>query len=386
MPVKNTIQNLENVQAKKRILLASIIPQKVTDEEALVELEELKSLVDAYGAEVVELVVQKREVHDKGMYLGRGKIDEISSMLPEKRIDIVVLNAIVKSGQLFDMEKILRKKNPGVKVWDRVDLILGIFSQHAHTAEARLQIELAQMRHMGPRIYGMGFVLSRQGGSIGTRGIGETNTELMNRHWRTQIKKVQEKLSKLTIERERQMEKRKKQGKKTVSIIGYTNAGKTSLFNLLTKKNKLVENILFATLDSSVGKLYLPEIKEEILLSDTIGFIRQLPTRLIDAFKSTLMESLHSDLILHVIDASDPQIEMKIKTVEDIFWDLGIHYKKRIYIFNKIDKEKNVVQQELATTYKEFSPIFISVKEKKGIEALLVKIGETLSDHDTIRR
>ena len=371
---------------QKRVLLASIIPQRLTDEEALIELEELKALVDAYGAEVVELVVQRREVHDKGMYLGRGKVEEIAALIPEKKIDIVILNALVKPGQLFDIKKMLSKTNPDIEVWDRIDLIIEIFSQHAHTAESRLQIELATMRHMGPRIYGMGYVLSRQGGSIGTRGIGETNTELMRRHWRDQIKQVEEKLEKLSKERERQMERRRKAGMMTVSIIGYTNAGKTSLFNSLTKKNKLVENALFATLDSSVGRLYLSGLQREILLSDTIGFIKNLPTKLINAFKSTLMESIHADLLLVVIDASDKNLAMKIKAVEDVVWELGVHYKKRVYVFNKIDAKLPIAKEILSEEYQDYSPQFISVHSEIGLQELLHEIEEKLKTPDTFRK
>lgn len=366
-------------EENKRVLLASIIPQKMSDEDALVELEELKSLVEAFGAEVVELVVQRREVHTKGHYLGRGKVEEIAELIAEKKIDIVVLNAIVNPGHIYDMKRVLRKKNREIEVWDRVDLILEIFSQHANTAESRLQIELAAMRHMGPRIYGMGYVLSRQGGSIGTRGIGETNTELMQRHWRDQMKKVQDKLEKLAKERERQMERRRKNGMRTVSIIGYTNAGKTSLFNLLTKKDKLVEDQLFATLDTSVARLYLPDAHKEVLLTDTIGFIRNLPAKLIEAFKSTLMESIHADVLLHVIDASDPNLFKKIKAVEDVLWDLGVHYKKRIYVFNKIDSPLPYTQEELKERFKDYTPQFISVKKEKSIETLLTEIGKALN-------
>lgn len=370
-------------ERKKRVLLASIIPQKLSTEEALVELEELKSLVDAYGAEVVELVVQKREVHSKGHYLGRGKVEEIASLLPQKDIDIVVLNSIVKPDHLFEMKKVLRKKKEDIEVWDRVDLILEIFAHHANTAESRLQIDLAAMRHMGPRIYGMGYVLSRQGGNIGTRGIGETNTELMKRHWREQMRKIQDKLGKLSQERERQMERRRKNGMQTVSIIGYTNAGKTSLFNLLTKKDKLVENQLFATLDTSVARLFLPSIQKEVLLTDTIGFIKNLPARLIDAFKSTLMESIHADLLLHVIDASDPTVERKVKAVEDVLWDLGVHYKPRIYVFNKVDKISPETQGALKEQFQKYSPLFISVKEERGIEELLSTLADSLRTRAT---
>ena len=159
---------------------------------------------------------------------------------------------------------------------------------------------------MGPRIFGMGMILSRQGGGIGTRGIGETNTELMKRHWKQAIKKVYDTLEKSVASRERQMDHRKNLGLQTISIVGYTNAGKTSLFNILTHKKHVVENALFATLDSTVGEIYMQSLQKKVLISDTIGFIANLPPSLIEAFKSTLMESVHADIILHVIDASDP--------------------------------------------------------------------------------
>jgi GTP-binding protein HflX len=363
---------------RQKFLLVSIMPHSLSDHEALIDLKELKALVESYGGEVVDLVTQHREVHDKGPYIGSGKITEVGELIAKQQIDTVVLNAIIHPGHLYDMKNSWFKQNPQIEVWDRVDLILHIFSRHAHTAEARLQIELAAMRHMGPRIYGMGHVLSRQGGSIGTRGVGETNTELMKRHWREQIKQVKDKLKKLAADRERLMQRRERIGLKTVSLIGYTNAGKTSLFNRLTGKKKYVKNELFATLDASVGKLYLPQLQEEILISDTIGFIRNLPTKLIDAFKSTLMESLHADLLLHVIDSKDPAMETKIEIVEKILQELRIADKKQIYIFNKsegIDFQKII---QIREKYRKYAPLFISVKTGKGIEELLATLGNIL--------
>lgn len=370
---------MELQKLQKIFLLATIIPHNIREEEALRELQELKALVEACDGKVVELVVQKREVHDKGMYLGRGKIDEVAALIKEKKIDVVVLNALVKPTHIFEIKKMLHKANPDILVWDRVDLILEIFSKHAHTAEAKLQIELAMMRHMGPRIYGMGMVLSRQSGGIGTRGIGETNTELMKRHWRDQMKKTQDKLKELATDRERQLARRTKMGLRTVSIVGYTNVGKTSLFNLLTGKGNVVENALFVTLDSSSGKVFLPDSKTEFLLTDTIGFIRNLPTKLIDAFKSTLMESISADVLLHVIDITDPDMERKIRTVEGILRELRVQNKPRIYVFNKIDNGNEKDIEEISLMYEQFIPHFISVKHNKGITTLLGKIEKTLT-------
>lgn len=361
---------------QQRFIVASIVPQRLSDEEAFQDIKEVKELVDAYGEQVVDYVIQRREVHDKGNYLGTGKVAEVASLIKEKKVSVVVLNALVKPGQLFDIKKALSKQSPHIEVWDRIDLILHIFSQHAATAEARLQIELAAMRHMGPRIYGMGYVLSRQGGSIGTRGIGETNTELMKRHWREQMKKTQDKLKKLAKERERQLERRRKIGLQTISLVGYTNAGKTSLYNLLTKKQKLAEDVLFATLDSNVGRLFLPQSKKQVLVSDTIGFIRSLPARLIEAFKSTLMESVNADLLLHIIDCADEDRERKIKAVEQILSDLGVGNKKLLYVFNKIDALTEAEKKVLCQTYPHAQ--CISVKTGEGIDQLLRTIEHAL--------
>lgn len=344
------------------------------------DLREIKALVETYGGEVADLVVQHREVHDKGSYIGNGKIQEAAVLIKQKKIDIVVLNAMVIPGQIYDMKSIFIKNNRFIEVWDRVDLILQIFAKHAHTTEAKLQIELAAMRHMGPRIYGMGMELSRQTGGIGMRGVGETNTELMKRHWHTQMKKVYDKLGKLAIERKHQLEHRRRVGLSTVSLVGYTNAGKTSLFNLLTKKNKPVHNSLFVTLDSYVGKVYLPETGREILLSDTIGFIKNLPTQLIDAFRSTLLESVHADLLLHVIDASDKEMDKKIIVVENILSELGLNGKKRFYVFNKIDAANRINKKIIFERYKMFRTIFISSKSGYGINELLRNIDYELAD------
>jgi GTPase len=300
-------------------------------------------------------------------------------MIESKKIDVVVLNGIVVAGQIYDMTTEFSKVNVSIEVWDRVDLILKIFARHANTAEAKLQIELAAMRHMGPRIFGMGMELSRQGGGIGTRGIGETNTELMKRHWRKEMKNSRERLKKITRNKEEQIERRRAQGIKTVSLIGYTNAGKTSLFNTLTHKNKLQEDKLFATLESYTGPLFLPKLNRQVLVSDTIGFIRDLPPVLIDAFHSTLLESIHADVLLHVIDISDKDYLKKIEVVEQTLKGLNLQDKNIIYVFNKIDKLESGNIQPTFNKLKQFNPQYVSAYTRSGVNELIQSISFSLA-------
>lgn len=373
------MQQIEKVQ---RVLIINLVQQRVTPDEVYTDLEELWSLIETLGNAEVVKIVQQKERPDMRTYIGSGKTEEVSQVVIDEKIDVVIVNALLKPMQTFNLRQAFWKSNNNIIVWDRIDLILEIFSRHAKTLEAKLQIDLARMRHMGSRIYGMGMIMSRQGGGIGTVGIGETNTELMRRHWRDAIHKVSEQLDKLGEERERQLERRRKLGMQTVSIVGYTNAGKTSLFNVLTNKENLVENALFATLDSTVGKLYLHEYQKEIFLSDTIGFIKNLPPKLISAFKSTLMESVHADILLHVIDVTDSSLHDKIKVVESILEELGIGAVKRIYVFNKSDalgEGKKERIEKLREQYHMYQPLFISAKKKEGIEQIEKEIGELLS-------
>jgi len=372
---------MKDIIANPKFLIVQQSSPDAMKDEIATEVEECYSLIHAVaGVEVVD-VVSMRGFPELETYVGRGKIPLIRKLVEVHHVDAVVVNAVAKSRQMHAIKMKLVKTNPNIEVMDRVDLILYIFSRHAHTAEAKLQIQLTQMRHMGARIYGMGKVLSRQGGGIGTSGIGETNTELMKRHWRDAMKKVQDELDKLSEDRQRQLDHRRRAGMQTVSIVGYTNAGKTSLFNLLTGKKNLTKNQLFATLDSAVGKLYLQKEHKEILVSDTIGFIKNLPTGLISAFKSTLLESIHSDLLLHVIDVSDPFMAMKIRVVEGILNELELSSKPQMYVFNKIDAN-NIPVEALKNRYADKNPVCISVAKEQGIDMLLEKISEQLS-HST---
>jgi GTP-binding protein HflX len=359
-----------------RFILIDVVPPNIRKEEAEKNLAELRSLVDTFGGATVVKIIQRRATPDSHTYVGAGKAEELIQIVKEEKIDGVVLNAIVKPGQLFNLQKMLWEVNPHIQVWDRVDLIINIFDKHAHSAEAKLQIKLARMRHMGPRIFGMGMVMSRQGGGIGTRGLGETNTELMKRHWRNEVKKVQEQITRHQREREQQMLRRKELGFKTISIVGYTNAGKTTLFNRLTRKKKKAADELFATLDSNVGNLWMESEKKGLLVSDTIGFIQNLPANLVDAFKSTLMESVHTDLLLHVIDASDPEMHIKIAVVEHILEELGIADKEKMYVFNKIDMLTKTEILHMMEQFKKYNPQFISASENIGFKELFEAIEE----------
>lgn len=362
-----------------RFLPIHVINPRANKERAVDTGEELESLIDTLGGKIVDRVVQKLDNPDNATFVGKGKVLEVAKIVEEKNIDVVVLNNTAKPRQVHNLKTALLSANPRIEVWDRVDLILHIFDKHAVTKEAKLQIELARMRYMGPRIYGMGLVLSRQGGGIGTSGVGETNTELMKRHWRTEVKKISEELEKLNTDREKRIDRRKREGFKTVSIVGYTNAGKSSLFKTLTGKDVLIEDALFATLDSAIGEVYISQISQKVLITDTIGFIRNLPPRLIQAFKSTLLESIHADIVIHLIDASDPEIFEKIIVVEDILDSLGIEQKRLLYVFNKIDKISKEELYSLRSQYKKESSVFISVKEGVGIEEILQKIAELAS-------
>jgi GTPase len=239
-----------------RFLPIHVINPLSNKERAIHTGEELESLINTFGGVIVTRIIQKRDNPDLATYIGRGKVEELIEKVQEFNVDVVVLNAMAKPRQVSLLKKKLEPINPRIEVWDRVDLILHIFDKHATTTEAKLQIELARMRYMGTRIYGMGFVLSRQGGGIGSLGVGETNTELMKRHWRKEMKNVTDQLEKVSRDRKMHLERRRKEGFQTVSLVGYTNAGKSSLFNLLTGKHMLVEDALFATLDSVVGKMF----------------------------------------------------------------------------------------------------------------------------------
>lgn len=336
-------------------------------------LAEAALLLDTYGAQVFKVLTQNISHQTSGTFIGVGKVEAVKELVNISGIDIVVINHHLKAGQLYALKQAICPDNE-CDIWDRPQLILQIFQKHAHTAEAKLQIQLALLQHHGPELSGLGLTMSQQGGGIGTRGLGETNTEVMRRHWKNEIRSVESKLAKVKQNRQQQMAHRKSSHTPTVSIIGYTNAGKTSLFNALGNKQDKVENALFATLDSSVSSLYLPGLGYPIFISDTIGFIQDLPTQLIDAFRSTLMETINADILLQVVDISDPNHQLKIQAVNQILAELSVDITPQIYVFNKADLISADQQQGFSESFKPQSPLFISAKNHQGLAGLITLI------------
>lgn len=374
-----------------RVFLVDLVDKQTSREVLEDRMRELENLVNTYGGVVVLQKYQKKDQPDLRTYVWKGKLEEIVEDMLRLEANLLVIGNALKPAQIYAINEKLRlvseEQNLKEKMVarDRIDLILKIFEKHAEWGEARLQIELAAIKHMGPRIYGMGMELSRQWGSSGsgswaTRGIWETNTERMKRHLKEKVLKIEKKLVEYEQMRKLQRDARKKKGMPTIGIVWYTNAGKSSLLNALTNKGVLAENKLFATLGTNVGKCYLiinPEtwLGKEVLLNDTIGFIRDLPPKLVKSFSSTLEDSIESDFLLHVIDASDPFVDERIEVVHKVLSDIWAHQDK-ILVFNKIDKADEERIAQLREKYSDSNCVFISVKEGKGFEELRWKLIE----------
>jgi len=374
-------RDLEALQAKignweweLKVFVADILPHDEAQKENLEDrMMELESLINTFGWVVILEHIQKRALPDYNTYIWGGKLDEIIHEMHQQWANLLVIWNILKPHQMYNLNEELKKI--WAVAWDRVDLILKIFEKNARTEETKLQIELAAIKHMWPRIFNMWMELGRQG----WKGSGETNTETMKRHLARRELEIRKDLEKYKKVRETHRQGRKQKGFLTVWIVGYTNAWKSSLLNALTNKWVLAEDKLFATLTTSVWKLWIAPKETsqseymkgtEVLLSDTIGFIRNLPPQLVDAFASTLEDSIESDLIFHVIDASDPKVVEKIKVVDDILDTIWATQDKK-YIFNKTD---NLSQDELSVIQEKFSyldPIYISTKTQSGFDEIL---------------
>ena len=372
-----------------KVFLADIAPKNLSREILQDRMNELENLVDTFWWLVIVTKLQRKEQPDFKTYVWKWKLEEIIQEMISVWANLLIVWNVLKPSQIFEINEQLRVaseqawlKEP-IKARDRIDLILKIFEKHAQSTEARLQIELAAIKHMGPRIYGMGMELSRQWWSSwswwwATRWIWETNTERMKRHLKERQIKIKDKLKEFEKMRELHRQSRIKKWLPIIWIVGYTNAGKSSLLNALTKKWVLAENKLFATLWTNVWKLFLftdPEkwIWKEVLLNDTIWFIRDLPPKLIDAFSSTLEDSIESDFLLHIIDASDPFIQERINVVDEILDDIGAK-QHRVLVFNKIDLIDESRLKELKETYKNYDSVFISIVDEIGLEDLKDRI------------
>jgi GTP-binding protein HflX len=359
-----------------KVILVDIIPPDTTPEDSMARLTELERLLSTYGGFVVVRKVQRKQIPDYKTYIGKGKVQELLDIALQEKVDFLVINNLLKPEQLYNLEAKFEKY--GIKVWDKIDLILEIFAKHATTKEAKLQIELASLRHLGPRIAKMGIELMRQAGGIGTRGKGETNIEIMKRHIRTREQHIKKELTKIEKNQAGQRKKRRNTGFKTVAIVGYTNAGKSQLLNSLTKKDVKIKDELFATLDSRIGKVWLPEANSCCLISDTIGFVRDLPPELIDAFHSTLAETIHADLILHIVDTDDLDMEWKMDVVKEVLKKLKCDKKKMIYVFNKSDLLRKHQIDDLKMEYKKLKPVFVSALKRENLDDLKKEIARNV--------
>ncbi len=338
-------------------------------EDAEASMAELEQLAQTAGLDVKGVLLQQRQKPENATYIGSGKTEEMREFIENHEIDIAIANAELTAGQIRNLEDRL-----DVAVIDRTMLILDIFAGRARSSEGRLQVELAQLKYRLPRLAGMGESLSRLGGGVGTRGPGETKLETDKRHIRRRIKALEQSLEEVKQHRQTTRRGRLRTGKQTAALVGYTNAGKSTLLNRLCGSKVYAEDQLFATLDTTVRKI--EGLKQEILLSDTVGFIRDLPHTLIDAFRSTLEESLSADLLLLVMDCADPEAEARLTVVRDLLHTLEADQKPIFLILNKADREDVL---DLAPFYhiasREKMKVFsVSAKTGKGCEELKTAI------------
>lgn len=336
--------NLFKREEETRAVLVSVLTPDTDEHEAAVSLDELERLLETAGGTLVAQMVQNRQTPTAATYIGSGKILELKDLCVNNDVELVVFDCELSPAQIRNLEEVLNKKEDAdkserksIRVIDRSMLILDIFALHATSGEGKLQVELAQLRYTIPRLTGQGTALSRLGGGIGTRGPGETKLETDRRHLQRRIAALEAQIKEMEENRMTQRAKRSRSDCVKVAIVGYTNAGKSTLLNRLTGAGILAEDKLFATLDPTTRKFELPSGRE-ILLTDTVGFIRNLPTHLIRAFRSTLEEVCYADAILILIDASDEEADSQLEVTEKLIFDLGATNKPILYVLNKCDK------------------------------------------------
>lgn len=374
-------------------VLVGIITQEQNEEKAREYLDELMFLADTAGLQVVHSFFQKLTVANSKTFIGTGKVEEISQYITQHGVTVVVFDDELSPSQLRNLERELQ-----CKIIDRTNLILDIFAQRAQTAHAKVQVELAQYQYLLPRLTRMWTHLERQKGGIGLRGPGETEIETDRRVIRDKISLLKKQLEKIDVQMATQ---RKNRGKMIrVALVGYTNVGKSTIMNVISKSEVFAENKLFATLDTTVRKVVIDNLP--FLLSDTVGFIRKLPTHLVESFKSTLDEVREADLLLHIIDVSHPQFEDHISVVTQTIADIGAAEKPTILVFNKIDAfaytpkdeddltpktRENISLDEFKAMYfaKKQACIFISAKTKENLEDFKLLVYEKVKEMHAIR-
>lgn len=360
---------------RKAILIGIDSDDNVCIDESL---EELENLCETLKIKVLDWVVQKRKKPDPRYYLGKGKIEKLKRLKEILKADLIVADGELNPIQARNIEDITE-----TNVLDRTQVILEIFAHHATSEEGKIQVEMAQLEYKLPRIVGKGEELSRLGGGIGTRGPGEQLLEQERRRIKDRISVLRKKLEEIKIERDIQRKKRLKSGIPHLSIVGYTNAGKSTLLKALTGTDVLIADKLFATLEPTTRRLKLPN-KRVILISDTVGFIRKLPHSIVAAFHATLEEIIFSDLILVLINASDVHMENKLKACYDVLKEIKADDIKRILVFNKIDLCTRDKIEKLSLDYPD--AVFISALKKEGLNTLLKRLERELFSNEEKRK
>ena len=355
-----------------RAALVGMAGREESVAEVEISLAELERLADTAGADTVVKLIQNKETPDPRTMIGSGKVAELAFLCENNEVDIVIFDGDLSPSQIRNLEDALG----GIQVLDRSMLILDIFALHAVTGEGKLQVELAQLKYTAPRLYGKGTELSRLGGGIGTRGPGETKLETDKRHIARRVHALEEQIEEMEKNRKTMRVARDRSGLCKIAIVGYTNAGKSTLLNRLTDAGILAEDKLFATLDPTTRKFKLP-CGESVLLTDTVGFIRKLPHHLISAFRSTLEEACYADIVMIVIDASDSEAESQIKVTEELLTELGAAGKETIFVFNKCDRGIFEFADVGKSAARE-NVVYISAATGQGVELLVMKIEELI--------
>jgi GTP-binding protein HflX len=358
---------------RERIVIVGVAIPPTTVEAAEWSLDELAALVDTAGADEAERVLQRRDTPDPATFVGKGKAEELREISETVDADTVVFDDELSPAQSRNLEKIL-----GRTAIDRTAVILDIFAQHAHTQEGKAQVELAQLRYRLPRLRGRGKGLSQQAGGIGTRGPGETQLEVDRRRLLRRATKLEADLKELTQNRRTQRKARARSRLQTVALVGYTNAGKSTLLNRLTRSDVLVEDRLFATVDPTTRRLDLPG-GERVLVTDTVGFVRKLPHQLVEAFRSTLEEVAEADLLLHVVDASAPDPQAQIDAVRTVLADIGADQVPELFAFNKSDQLNGDRPGEIKRLLDRYpDAVLVSAHTGAGMDELVATVGDRL--------
>src|SRR2546426_5690298 len=359
-------------KARERALLIGLEKEGVSKWELHDSLDELRELANSAGAEVVDTVTQKLQKPTAPYYIGKGKAEAIKHSLQDRRVTSIIFDDELSPAQGRNLENLLARK-----VLDRTQLILDIFAQRARSREGRLQIELAQLQYLLPRLTRMWHHLSRQTGGIGTRGPGETQLEVDRRRVQDRIARLERELEGVRKVRSVQRQGRKRHQWPVAAVVGYTNAGKSTLLNLLTGADLIAEDKLFATLDPTTRNLTLPN-KQRLLLTDTVGFLRKLPHTLIESFKATLEEVSEADLLIHIVDLSHPRVDDQMEAVEGVIKELNAFGQQTLIVFNKIDLLENPDQSSIYCRRFPGS-VAISAKSGQGIDRFVDALQSALS-------